>query len=85
MIAGYITNSTFRARVEKAIADARAAGKEYIQVKYLEESEANLHPGDHIGQIVAFTSPWIELDSSDLLVASASKQVCICAKKILCP
>ena len=83
MVAGYITNNAFRSHVENTIEKARSAGKNYVLVPSPEESEVNLHPGDHIGQIVAFTSPWIELDSSDPLVASASKQVYIFLVSVL--
>lgn len=37
--------------------------------------EVNIHPAEYVHQLVAFTAPWIELDSDDSLVSYVSKQV----------
>lgn len=77
MITTHITNINFRTRVEKSISSARAENKSHFHIESLDAEEVNLHPGDHISQVIAFTSSWIDLDSDDRLIAHVSRQVLI--------
>lgn len=77
MITTHITNINFRTRVEQSISSARAENKFHFHIESLDAAEVNLHPGDHISQVIAFTSSWIDLDSDDSLVAHVSRQVLI--------
>lgn len=77
MITTHITNINFRTRVEESIFSARTENKSHFHIESLDATEVNLHPGDHISQVIAFTSSWIDLDSDDSLVAHVSRQVLI--------
>lgn len=77
MITTHITNINFRNRVEQSISSARLENKSHFHIESLDAEEVNLHPGDHISQVIAFTSSWIDLDSDDSLVAHVSRQVLI--------
>lgn len=62
--------------MEKTLAEASAEGaKSVVGIRSMDVEEVNIHPGEHMNQVVVFTSPWIELDSDDPLVSHISKQV----------
>ncbi|KAL7275964.1 hypothetical protein RUND412_001064 [Rhizina undulata] len=75
MITAYITNDDFRTRVDQLMAEAVANGISHSFVDSLVATEVNIHPGDHMSQVICSTSSCIELDSNDPLVAHVSKQV----------
>ncbi|KAH8154742.1 uncharacterized protein LAJ45_01273 [Morchella importuna] len=75
MITTYITNANFRARIEQATSGAHADNKAHLYIPSLDAEEVNIHPGEHIPQVIAFTSSWIDLDSEDPLFAHVSRQV----------
>jgi len=66
---------TFRGRVEQTLSEASTQGKSLVGIRSMEDDEVNIHPAEYVQQVVAFTAPWIELDSNDPLVAHVSKQV----------
>lgn len=59
------------------MADASSIGEDHVKIGALEQVEVLLFPGERISQIIAYASPWLELDSSDPLIAQASRQVCV--------
>ncbi|KAF8474593.1 PRMT5 arginine-N-methyltransferase-domain-containing protein [Kalaharituber pfeilii] len=75
MITSFITNMAFRARVERILAEASAEDKSIVTIRSMDDDEVNIHPGEFMGNVVVFTSPWIDLDSDDPLVSYVSKQV----------
>lgn len=75
MITTYITNANFRTRIEQATSGAHADNKAHLYIPSLDAEEVNIHPGEHIPQVIAFTSAWIDLDSEDPLFAHVSRQV----------
>lgn len=75
MITTYITNANFRTRIEQATSGAHADNKVHLYIPSLDAEEVNIHPGEHIPQVIAFTSTWIDLDSEVPLFAHVSRQV----------
>ena len=75
MVTSRITNSKFHRRVQDTIARARHEGRATVHIEGLTADEVNLRPGAFISGLIAFVSPWIELDASDSLVAHVSKQI----------
>lgn len=58
------------ATLEQAVNDKRR----HIHIDSLNANEVNIAPGNSVNSAIAFASPWIEIDSSDPLVAHVSKQ-----------
>lgn len=75
LVTSFITNMTFRGRVEQTLSEASTEGKSVVGIRSMDDDEVNIHPAEYVQQVVSFTAPWIELDSDDPLVAHVSKQV----------
>jgi len=75
MITGRISNSRFHKRILQTIKQARSEQRQHIHLEGLAADEVNVTPGPHISGVIALVSPWIEIESSDPLVAHISKQV----------
>ncbi|KAF3217196.1 methyltransferase protein [Orbilia oligospora] len=77
MISVHISNINYRSKVEAIIEEARSQGSTRVYIPGLEVEDVNMHPDELVasGKVIGVTSQWIELDSLDPLVASASRQV----------
>ncbi|KAK6534918.1 methyltransferase protein [Arthrobotrys megalospora] len=77
MISAHITNINYQTKVQAIIEEARSNGRTRVYIPGLEVEDVNLHPDDLVasGKVIGVTSQWIELDSLDPLIASASRQV----------
>ncbi|KAF3925796.1 hypothetical protein ABW20_dc0101935 [Dactylellina cionopaga] len=77
MISAHITNINYQSKVEAIINQARADGHIRVYIPGLEAEDVNVHPDENMatGKILGVTSSWLELDSLDPLIASASRQV----------
>ncbi|EPS35134.1 hypothetical protein H072_11565 [Dactylellina haptotyla CBS 200.50] len=77
MISANITNINFETKVRGLIEKARSNGRTRVYIPGLEAEDVNIHPDECIasGKVIGVTSSWIELDSLDPLMASASRQV----------
>ncbi|KAK6506732.1 methyltransferase protein [Arthrobotrys musiformis] len=77
MISVHISNINYQAKVQAIIEEARKNGSTRLYIPGLEVEDVNMHPDDLVasGKVIGVTSEWIELDSLDPLIASASRQV----------
>ncbi|PSN73335.1 arginine N-methyltransferas-like protein [Corynespora cassiicola Philippines] len=83
MLTTPITNEHFHSRVlgllssyTQAITEADAPDAHPLPlIPALEHLDTPLGPSDHISQLLAFTSPWIDLGSPDPVIAYLSRQV----------
>lgn len=74
MISARISNNNFRARIEEVLSSAAAEKRTHLNVGSFDAEEVTIHPGDHMAQVIAFTSDWLQIDSDDPLVSHVSKQ-----------
>ncbi|TGZ76752.1 Skb1 methyltransferase [Ascodesmis nigricans] len=74
VISTRISNSSFQARVKATLEQAVIDKRRHIRIDSLTADEVNIAPGNHVNVAIAFVSPWIEVDSTDPLIAHASKQ-----------
>ncbi|KAK6362245.1 methyltransferase protein [Orbilia blumenaviensis] len=77
MISVHITNINYQTKIQTIIEETRQRGHTRVYIPGLEVEDVNLHPDDLVasGKVIGVTSQWLELDSLDPLVASASRQV----------
>lgn len=75
LITTHITNALFRARVERALSHAVAKRMRHIQIEPLTADDVNIQPGDFVAGLMAFSAPWIDVDSDDELLSHVSRQV----------
>ncbi|KAF2656608.1 arginine N-methyltransferas-like protein [Lophiostoma macrostomum CBS 122681] len=84
MLTTPITNSHFHARVLSLLSSYNQAVSEASLppnaqplplIPALEAVDTPLGPSDSISQVIAYTSPWIDLSSSDPVIAHLSRQV----------
>jgi type II protein arginine methyltransferase len=71
----YLTNENLQMRIKDIISKAAEVDGSRPVVDSLSADEVRVFPGHYTTQIIAYTSPWIELDSEDPLVAEVSKSV----------
>ncbi|KAJ6264959.1 hypothetical protein Dda_1113 [Drechslerella dactyloides] len=64
-------------KVEAIIVDAQQKGLVRVYIPGLEAEDVNIHPDENInsGKVIGVTSSWIQLDSTDPVISSASRQV----------
>jgi len=75
MVTGCISNSRFHKRILRTTEQARSERRRHVHIKGLTADEVNLAPGPHISGVISLVSPWIEIESTDPLIAHISKQV----------
>jgi type II protein arginine methyltransferase len=82
MLTSPITNDHFHTRVlgllnsyTQNLSDAPQAQSPLPLVPALDHPDTPLGPSDTIGQLLVFTSPWIDLSSPDPVIAHLSRQV----------
>lgn len=84
MVTCPITTSNFQARVIELVANHIAEQSSFESsgnaapapiIPPLAPVDTPLTPGDTISQIIAYSSPWIDLCSTDPLIANVSRQV----------
>lgn len=75
MISSRITNTRFYKRIQDTLAQARSEKRVYVHIEPLTADEVNIQPGHYVSNVVAFASPWVEVDAADRLLAHVSRQI----------
>ncbi|KAK6349511.1 methyltransferase protein [Orbilia brochopaga] len=77
MISVYVSNLSYQRKVEAIIVEAQKNGRAKVYVPGLEAEDVNMHPDENInsGKVIGVISSWIQLDSTDPIISSASRQV----------
>ncbi|KAI9885696.1 MAG: NAD(+) kinase [Watsoniomyces obsoletus] len=75
MITTPITTSSFHSRVLQLLSSASSSGDSTITIPPLTPSDTSLAPRDNINQLLAVSSPWIDLCSPDPLISRISRDV----------
>ncbi len=78
MVTTPITTSSFHSRVLDQLSSASSSlseGVSNVVIPPLTPADTSLVPADNINQLLAVSSPWIDLCSPDPLISSVSRQV----------
>ena len=75
MLTTPITTPHFRSRIQELISNNLSENDRFPAVPGLTDLDTDLAPGEFTSNLLAFTSPWIDVCSPDPLMANISKQI----------